>query len=175
MTYRTQRWIWNSSPIDLSGEWRVPTDGWVRGDAVLISADIFSANWTSIKIDNYGEGTDPLAYEPLAWVHERSTYVVIDMNIPDVDDPYPTYRARPDFVPVFDHLTVMPEISTGPVCIDGAKGSAIEIYNSQNSLVATLTPTNGSALWEGIRFDANPPGTYTIVSGGESAQVELIR
>ena len=41
MTYQTQRWIWNATPITLSGVWSIPIDGWVRGDAVLISADVF--------------------------------------------------------------------------------------------------------------------------------------
>ena len=175
MTYRTQRWIWNPSKISLSGEWRIPTDGWVRGDAVLVSADIYSANWTAMGIDNYGEDRDPLAYEPLASVEEHPTFVVVDMNIPDVDDTGPVVRARPLRGPAFDRLTALPEISSGIVTIEGAPASRIEIFDEAGKLVATLEASDGSAMWEGIRGGANPPGSYSITSGGERASVRLTR
>ncbi len=175
MTYRTQRWIWNSSPIDLSGVWRIPYDGWVRGDAILISADIFSTNWTAIRIDNYGDNIDPLAYEPLAQIWERPRFVVIDMNVPDVNDTFPVFHARKMVEPEFDQLTALPQISSGHVTIGGAKGNTIEIFNDEGQLVETLIPVDGNASWEGIYLDANPPGDYTIVSGAETAKVTLIR
>ena len=175
MTYRTQRWIWNPTKITLSGEWRIPADGWVRGDAVLISADIFSPNWTAMGIENYGEDLDPLAYEPLASVEEHPTFVVVDMNIPDVDDPGPVVRARPAREPFFDRLTALPEISSGIVTIEGAPAAKVEIFNAENKLVEELESTNGAALWEGLREDANPPGRYSISCGGERTSVTLAR
>ncbi|GEM_PF-3459838 len=173
MTYRTQRWIWNANKITLSGQWRIPEDGWVRGDAVLISADIFSRNWTAMRIDNYGEDLDPLAYEPLAWVDEHYSYVVIDMNIPDLDDPGPVLRAKQSAKPYFEELTALPEISSGPVTIEGAQSDRVDILNESGELVATLQAVEGCALWEGLRGGAFPAGEYTISCAGQVAAVRL--
>ncbi|MCK5832526.1 hypothetical protein KAH81_02550 [bacterium] len=173
MTYRTQRWIWNPNKITLSGEWRIPTDGWVRGDAVLISADIYSRNWTAMRIDNYGENIDPLAYEPLAWIDEHPSYVVIDINVPDIDDDGPVVRARPPREPFFDKLTALPKISSGTVTIEGTPSSTVEITNEAGNLVATLKTTDGCALWEGLRGQAFKSGKYTITSGTQTDEVVL--
>ncbi|HHS49689.1 MAG TPA: hypothetical protein ENN07_01050 [candidate division Zixibacteria bacterium] len=173
MTYRTQRWIWNPAKITLAGQWRIPEDGWVRGDAVLISADIFSANWTAMRIDNYGEDLDPLAYEPLAWVEEHSQYVVIDINVPDIDDPDPVVRAKPAREPYFEGLTALPKISSGVVTIEGAPSRTVEVYSSEGELVSTLIAEDGCALWEGLHGQAFPPGEYTILSGSQSDTVLL--
>ena len=174
LTYRTQRWIWNSSAISLSGVWNVPTDGWVRADAVLISCDIFTSDWTATGIDNYGYSIDPLAYEPLAWVAQHTRYVVVDINVPSIDDPTPAALAKP-MPPSEPHpLIALPLISTGPVFVSYAKGSEIKIYNVEGEIVKKLAPVEGEASWEGIYLNANPPGVYTVVSGGESAKVTLI-
>ena len=172
MTYRTQRWIWNPSKITLSGVWSIPSDGWVTGDAVLISADIYGTEWTAMGIDNYGNDRDPLAYEPLAWVEEHPTYVVIDCNIPDVSDTLPVVRARPAREPAFDRLTALPKISTGPVFIFAAK-SVIEIYAENGDMVETLEPEPEFTVWEGIENRRYRPGKYTIISGGEKTVVTL--
>jgi len=172
MTYRTQRWVWNSSPITLSGVWSIPTDGWVTDDAVLISADIYGTEWTAMGIDNYGKDRPPIAYEPLAFVEESDEWVVIDCNIPALHDTLPVRRAKPLPGPAFEELTAMPRITTGPVFIYAATG-AIEIFNPDGSLLETFQPEGEYTVWEAAWNGANSPGEYTIRSGGESVKVTL--
>jgi hypothetical protein len=172
MTYATQRWS-EPEEITLLGVWAIVEDEWVRPDAVLISADIFGTEWTAMKIDNYGESRDPSAYEPLAFVQEESTYVVIDCNIPDVDDELPFRRIR-KIDSSFDKLTALPKISSGPVFIHGAK-SEIDIINQDGNIVKKLQPNKDFVVWDGIVKNANPPGIYKIRSGNDVEEIELIR
>jgi len=174
LTYRTQRWMWSSSPIDLSGVWRIPSDGWVSADAVLISADIYGTEWTATRISNYGDDLESLAYEPLAWVDEHPRFVVVDMNIPDVDDPEPVVRARPLDRPYFDQLTALPKISSGEIYIEGASANTAEIYNRSGELVETIELKDGIGRWIGRFENSNPPGKYTIIAGAEKDSIDLI-
>ncbi|MBN2543368.1 hypothetical protein JXI42_10930 [bacterium] len=174
MTYRTQKWTWNPEGISLSGVWDIPRDGWVRVDATLLSCDIFSTNWTAMGIDNYGNDRDPVAYEPLAWVEERPTYVIVDLHVPQIGDSIPVrFASSRQDKPAFEKLTALPEISSGPVFIFGAAGE-IEIYDENNRLVERLAPEPEHTIWEGIIGDKNPPGDYVIKSGAEEVEVKLI-
>lgn len=173
-THRTQKWIWNPEPVSLSGVWSIYTDGWVTDDAVLISADIFGTEWTAMGIDNYGNSRDPIAYEPLAYIDERPDWVLIDCNIPGISDTLPVVRAKPSPEPAYDRLTPLPRISNfGPVFIHGAFGT-IEIFGPEGEIVDVLRAEGDFTVWEAGENGANPPGEYTIRSGGETATITIL-
>ncbi len=179
-TAATQRWQYYDTLPEISSFseshlWGIVSDGWVRDDAVMISCDIFSNSWGALAIDNVAR--DNVAWEPLAWVDVEDEYVVIDCDVPSVDE-LPAISHTPSSAPASmpKHLVAYPKISTGPIFIFGAKGKTVKVFDCNNKFVAQIPVENGEAIWDPSKMDKVPDaGKYNFSDGFSTTTAKLIR
>ncbi len=170
VTAATQRWQYYDVLPELSyfseaRLWGIISDGWVRDDAVMISCDIFSDSWGALAIDNVNR--DNVAWEPLAYVTVDDQYVVVDCNVPAVDElPVASEMPEPAPVPNSDYLEAYPKISTGPIFLFGVKNNTVKIFDSNDNFISEIFAENGKAIWDPLKMEKIPnPGEYTFSDG----------
>ncbi len=153
--------------------WGIVNDGWVRDDAVMISCDIFSRSWGAFRIDNVY--LEPVAWEPLAWVRIHDTYVVVDCNVPDVDE-LPTAARIAIDIPEPTSLVAYPKISTGPIFIFGVYGNFVSVTNPRGIPVCEIEAENGKAIFDPNRISQPIEfGEYTFDDGFGKCSAILIQ
>ncbi|RKZ31748.1 hypothetical protein DRQ33_06870 [bacterium] len=179
-TAATQRWIFYEELPGLSyftesNLWGLVSDGWVRHDAIQISCDIFRASWGALNIANSGRIN--VAWEPLAWITIKDEYVVIDCDVPAVEDePVAMKSNRPPPSDEPQIITASPKISTGPVFIFGAKNDSVSILDSSDNKIASIPADDGNAIWDG-KIDARKvePGIYYFYDGFYKCSIRIIQ
>ncbi|RKZ27831.1 hypothetical protein DRQ26_02410 [bacterium] len=128
-----------------------------------------------MAIDNVAR--DNVAWEPLAWVDVEDEYVVIDCDVPSVDE-LPAVSSKPAPAPASmpKHLVAYPKISTGPIFIFGAKGKTVKVFDCNNKFVAEIPVENGEAIWDPSKMDKVPDaGEYNFDDGFSTTTAKLIR
>jgi len=178
-TSATQRWAdYDTLPrLDSFSEshlWGIVSDGWVRDDAVMLSCDIYRDSWGAFKIDNVHR--ENVAWEPLAWVIVDDEYVIVDCDVPAVDEMREVYKGPKSApAPEPDVITAYPKITTGPVFISGIQGNSVNVYNPNGELVTVLQAENSSAIWDGVEMVSQRKfGEYIFDDGFNRDNVELI-
>jgi len=177
-TAATQRWRYyselpNLSSFSMERLWGIVMDGWVRGDATMISCDIFSSSWGALRIDNAARTST--AWEPLAWVIVAPEYVIIDCDVPATDElPTMVIRTAPPAENA-KQLVALPEISTGPVFLFGVRGNSVNVYDPDGALVDNIAANDGKAIWHIDSSRMVKYGEWTFDDGYGSAGILLIR
>ncbi len=180
VTAATQRWQYCEimPELDSFSEdwlWGIISDGWVRDDAVMLSCDIFTDSYGALAIDNVHR--DNVAWEPLAWIAIEDEYVIVDCNVPAVDEIETLTKApKKAPVPVANHLEAYPKITTGPVFLCGANGNIIKVFDEAGELVSEIAAQNGKAIWDAAAMENKPiPGEYSFDDGFSTTTVTLIK